>query len=145
MTIEPADEGSTEFEDRPVQLYSCYSVGQADQIKAMLETSGIRVFMTGDTLATAAPHLAMIDGGINIYVPMSQFDQARELVQAAFPETKGPTELREAAERGEVECPECRGFRVTYGTGLSTITIIVLLLFIIGLAILPLLTKRYIC
>ena len=132
-------------EDKPVQLCSFYRLTQADSFKAALESQGIQVFLIGDNIASIAPFYSDMQGGIKVFVPLSQYERARALRDRLIPKPKTPPQLREAAQRGEVECPECGSNNVLYARGISFSLMLLLLVSIIGLLVLPFIPKRYAC
>ncbi len=134
-----------ENQDRPIQLCSFYYLVQADSFKAALEAEGIEAFLVGDNIAGVASHYALADGGVRIFVRSSQFEKARAIKDQLIPRSKTPAELREAARRGEVECPECGSNNIVYTRGISTTLTLILLIFLIGILVLPLIPKRYAC
>ncbi len=132
-------------EDKPVQLCSFYHLTQADSFKATLESQGIRVFLMGDTIAGIDSFLSDIQGGIKLFVPLSQYEKAAAIRDRLIPKPKTPAQLREAARRGEVECPECGSNDVVYNRGISKTITVVLFIFLIGILVLPFIPKRWTC
>jgi DNA-directed RNA polymerase subunit RPC12/RpoP len=132
-------------EDKLLELCSVMSVAEADRIKALLESNGVRVFLIGDNTASVAPHHALATGGVKVMVPSSQIARASDVTGRAVKNLKTPTELARAAENGEVECPECGGNRIVYGRGLSWKVLVPMILLVVAVAFIPILPKRYIC
>jgi hypothetical protein len=132
-------------EDRPVHLCSFYHLTQADSFKATLESQGIQVFLIGDNIASIAPFYSDVQGGIKVFVRLSQYEKARALRDRLVPRSKSPGQLGEGARHGEVQCPDCGSNSVLYSRGISPALTFLLLVSLIGSLALPFIPKRYTC
>lgn len=90
---------------------------RADFARSVLEANGIRTFLRGDNLATVAPHIGLIDHGVQVQVAQEDADRARDVLQAesdldaeeleALAEGPLVDDVPHPARMAPTQCPTC--------------------------------------
>ncbi len=82
-----------------VKVYSSMLVGQAELIRAGLESAGIRVFRLGQDLQGLVGEVPFVEATCDLYVDVEQADDARAIVASME---------QHAASQPDWTCPQCQ-------------------------------------